>query len=914
MYQKDNGWTDEAFLKYVTSDDILSKPIPTYDMDAIMIYKRWLKRIICTMAVLFLVTIMFQSLLFLPSSMSYAETTTPRISIINFQSYPKVGGLWTVSFKVEGTADLIIQAFEGTVWDRFNCPSCDLLFKSLQTDGGIIPVTWENGSVIIKNFTSSSIIYETSQVLTSGKHVLKFIFGDAITYAYNDATNWWDSNWGYRKKITINNSQVQGSLKNFPVLVNISDDDLKQKAEVNGNDIAFISYEDNTTKYHHEIENYTKGNLTAWINITRLSSITDTHFWMYYGNPFCDNQENVINTWNSNYVGVWHLNETSGNATDSTSNHNDGTLGNTPTQGLNGKIGKAYEFTAINEDYIELGTTNMPRTDGAVTLEVWAQYPSGTTPGTENLVLINNGSGASVQLGFRNNVVTTWKWGGDILVNSSLPGDGEWHQYVFTTNGSTHHLYVNGVQTDTSTESLQSAVTTEARISTDNWGEPFNGIIDEVRISNTARNHSWIATSYNNIENQNEFIRVGEEESAAPIVSDPFPSDGDDSVARQPSYFEITVFDPNPELLNITWRTNQSGAWETFNETNMVLDGTYQVTNTTWVTTFDYMYWWSVNVTDGTHWTNETYGFCMHQYSPMITSFSLSNETGNKLNNQTGSLSVNNPYSFLINITDLNGWNDITFVNITCWYDFGDDTTRYNETLGGNLNMFFQYENTTGSGVFRILWPTEEVILVTDECSETIINDTTRVITISFQLGYQMRYATSNDTWDITENVFNDPFSWNINCSVSDAFINKMSIKSEFGIQWYASIEATELVEITGAPGMTVDSTIMTISYSCNSDYKLILYLERDLIQNNGGDLIGVAGNLSILASADEKDDITHDVIFTGVGESHAITLLLTTSPTGGMSNTLDVQFSLDIPFGTWGTYSSNVAKKIIRL
>ena len=40
----------------------------------------------------------------------------PIINVINIQSYPIVGGYWTVIFEVEGVADLTIIPFDGTSW------------------------------------------------------------------------------------------------------------------------------------------------------------------------------------------------------------------------------------------------------------------------------------------------------------------------------------------------------------------------------------------------------------------------------------------------------------------------------------------------------------------------------------------------------------------------------------------------------------------------------------------------------------------------------------------------------------------------------------------------------------------------------------------------------------------------------
>ena len=80
--------------------------------------------------------------------------------------------------------------------------------------------------------------------------------------------NWWNTDFIYRKLITINFILVDGTLRNFPILVHIDfDTNLSSHAQEDGDDICFISYEDNSTKFNHEIEYYSSGNLWAWVNL-----------------------------------------------------------------------------------------------------------------------------------------------------------------------------------------------------------------------------------------------------------------------------------------------------------------------------------------------------------------------------------------------------------------------------------------------------------------------------------------------------------------------------------------------------------------------------------------------------------------------------------------------------------------------
>jgi hypothetical protein len=192
------------------------------------------------------------------------------------------------------------------------------------------------------------------------------------SFEYRD-NNWWNSGWSYRKLITINSSQVEVDLMNFPVLVyNASDSDLASRAQDDGDDIAFVLYSDNSTQLNHEIElfNGTTGEIVAWVNITSLSSTVDTKIWMYYNNSGASSQENMTGVWDDNYVGVWHFKEGSGSlVNDSTAYGNYGTLSQTDHWVTTGKIANAYDFDGA--EYVDLGLGLNTSSFTEITAEAW---------------------------------------------------------------------------------------------------------------------------------------------------------------------------------------------------------------------------------------------------------------------------------------------------------------------------------------------------------------------------------------------------------------------------------------------------------------------------------------------------------------------------------------------------------------
>jgi len=140
--------------------------------------------------------------------------------------------------------------------------------------------------------------------------------------------DWYSSSYGYRKKITIDNTKIPSGLSDFPVLMSFTDSDLASNARSDGADILFTS-SDGTTLLSHEIESYDSavGTLVAWVKVSSISSSVDTDLYMYYGGPVI--AEDATGVWSNGYVGVWHLGEDSSESApqfqDSTSGNQDGT-------------------------------------------------------------------------------------------------------------------------------------------------------------------------------------------------------------------------------------------------------------------------------------------------------------------------------------------------------------------------------------------------------------------------------------------------------------------------------------------------------------------------------------------------------------------------------------------------------------
>ncbi len=133
----------------------------------------------------------------------------------------------------------------------------------------------------------------------------------------NADAGWYGDSWGYRKKITIQSSQVNANLTNFPVLISVQDDDLRNiwsegfVGQIDAGDLLFTT-SDGVTKIPHEIEYYyfSSGELVAWVKIPNLSATVNTDIYLYYGNETVANQWVTDGSvWDANYNAVHHLSD-----------------------------------------------------------------------------------------------------------------------------------------------------------------------------------------------------------------------------------------------------------------------------------------------------------------------------------------------------------------------------------------------------------------------------------------------------------------------------------------------------------------------------------------------------------------------------------------------------------------------------
>ncbi|MFZ2521901.1 MAG: PQQ-dependent sugar dehydrogenase [Minisyncoccia bacterium] len=170
---------------------------------------------------------------------------------------------------------------------------------------------------------------------------------------------------------------------------------------------------------------------------------------------------------------------------------------------LTGKYGNALIFDGSN-DWVTVADSNSLDLTNSITIEAWVN-PSILPKGWRTIVAKEQNDGLMYYLYassrsanqpaqgvFVNNAERNLVGGTRLAINT-------WTHVAMTYNGSIQRLYINGVQVATRNQTGSMTNSTGVlRIGGNNqFGEFFNGMVDEVRIWNTVRTQTQIQTDMN---------------------------------------------------------------------------------------------------------------------------------------------------------------------------------------------------------------------------------------------------------------------------------------------------------------------------------------------------------------------------------------------------------------------------------
>lgn len=355
---------------------------------------------------------------------------------------------------------------------------------------------------------------------------------------------------GYLKPITIDRSRIPGgcgaTLTDFPMLYRVTDPTLAYTGsggnvtDPQGDDIVFKGMDDATCggaslapcQLDHEIESYNPatGELVAWVRVPSVNTAdagSNTTIYLYYGNPTVTAPtENPTGVWDAGYDAVYHLHD---DFLDSTANGLDATNnGSTDTVA---QIADGQDFNGAGDSILTPSTSL--QTAGSFTISLW--FNADRTDFAHHLVWQGDGTGNGWSTGSPPGAQEMHLTLGDIdcfdcqapntlsfflgdadvgydtdvlSFNAPFSDTDGWNHVAVSVSDlgvlggtPTATMFLNGVSvgTDTGTygRTLRGFWNTALRLGRPGADERYyDGAMDEVRISTTARSSCWVGASF----------------------------------------------------------------------------------------------------------------------------------------------------------------------------------------------------------------------------------------------------------------------------------------------------------------------------------------------------------------------------------------------------------------------------------
>ena len=304
----------------------------------------------------------------------------------------------------------------------------------------------------------------------------------ALVFA-TPANAWWEKDWTYRKQVAVDVSpsgvNVSGPLGRTLVLVRLHSGNFTFTDSLeNGADIRFVDSDDKSPlPFHIESFDAKTGLANVWVSVPTLNGGEKKSIWLYFGNKNAPVGEDVKGSFDPDYMAVYHFTQGPGQpSADATANANNAQ--NAPP-GVDDSsiIGRAARFPGQSALTIAASPSLAMPAGAPFTFSAWvkpAQIAGDAAVFARGPLIIGMAQGVPyVALGAASTRAT------------QPVKQGDWIHLAVVADGKTLKIFVNGVEAGAATVTLPAI---DGPISLGGAeGRPFNGSLDEVRLSKVAR-------------------------------------------------------------------------------------------------------------------------------------------------------------------------------------------------------------------------------------------------------------------------------------------------------------------------------------------------------------------------------------------------------------------------------------------
>jgi biopolymer transport protein ExbB len=188
------------------------------------------------------------------------------------------------------------------------------------------------------------------------------------------ASGWWNSDWQFRKAITIRLPPAASGAPSaivLPIRLHPGNFSYFQDMQPKGGDLRFIADDGASLNYQIELLDPAAGLLVAWVELPLKPGVTEHAVWMYYGNPHATQPDNTA-VYDPDQLLVLHFAESQGAPQDATANRYD-PAASTAQLGVPGVIGNGARLDGHSVVRIAARPGTAIAAAGGLTFAAWVR-------------------------------------------------------------------------------------------------------------------------------------------------------------------------------------------------------------------------------------------------------------------------------------------------------------------------------------------------------------------------------------------------------------------------------------------------------------------------------------------------------------------------------------------------------------
>jgi biopolymer transport protein ExbB len=320
---------------------------------------------------------------------------------------------------------------------------------------------------------------------------------------------WWNEDWAYRKKITLNTgasgADTKDALADFPVLVRLHTGNFTfLDAREDGGDLRFVAADDTTPlAYHVELWDPANELAVVWVRVPKVSGdAAGQYIWMYFGNQNAAGAGDSKATYDPGQTLVLHFAKSQPAPVDASS-YGHAVVASAALPAQQGPIDGAMSFNGGGSLRIAAAPSLRLNPQTGLTVSAWVRIGG---PQSQAALFSQQGNGGAVLLGIQGTKAIASA--GGVQVQSSVDlAAAAWHHLAATLGAGKLKLFVDG-------QPAGEASATVPDLGGDLLiGTNFSGELDEVQVSALARSADWIKAQWASQSAEATMVSYGEDET-----------------------------------------------------------------------------------------------------------------------------------------------------------------------------------------------------------------------------------------------------------------------------------------------------------------------------------------------------------------------------------------------------------------